>query len=50
MGVMERVLGCAFSDPDNHLDWMDLCRPGQNGMVLRKHMLAEAQDQDLELG
>lgn len=50
MGVMERVLGTAFNNPDNHLDWLDCVRPGQGGAVLQRHMAAEAQDADLELG
>ena len=47
---MERVIGLAFEDPDSHLDWMDCMRPGQSGMVLQKHLAAQAQDDDLELG
>lgn len=50
MGVMERVLGFAFNDPDNHISWIDACRPGQGGAILAKHQAAEAQDGDLELG
>lgn len=50
LGVMERVIGLAFEDPDSHLDWMDCMRPGQSGMVLQKHLAAQAQDDDLELG
>merc|ERR1712070_1263016 len=47
MGVMERILGTAFNDPDNHLDTFDCLRPGQAGVLLQKY---KAQDQaDAEL-
>ena len=50
LGVMERVLGMAFQDPDNHLDAFDCIRPGQGGMILRNHMKALEQDEDISLG
>ena len=50
LGVMERVIGLAFEDPDSHLDMLDCIRPGQSGMVLQKHLAAQAMDDDLELG
>jgi len=50
MGVMERVLGCTFTDPDNHLDWYDCVRPGQGGMMLKKAQAAEQHDNDLSVG
>lgn len=44
MGVMERILGFAFNDPDNHLDWWDCLRPGQGGQMLKKFQAAEEAD------
>jgi len=44
MGVMERILGFAFNDPDNHLDWWDCLRPGQGGQMLKKFQDLEEKD------
>jgi len=50
MAVMERVMGIAFTDPDNHLSWWDTFRPGQGGVLLAQRKKAEDADGDMSLG
>lgn len=50
MGVMERILGFSFTDPDSHLDFWDCLRPGQAGMLLKNYKKSQDQDADLDGG